>query len=111
MLKFFPLLGAILLSAAPANGHQSDDIYVLCRAVMDERPRDPSDNKEVNASGNSFYPPVRDQSDPNAFGREYVWTEARELLTSRRQVRKGGNTARMMSERNGTALEGKPTGH
>ena len=73
MLKFFPLIGAILLSAAPAIGHQSDDIYVLCRAVMDERPRDPSDNKEVNANGNSFYPPFRDQSDPNAFGKEYAW--------------------------------------
>ena len=76
-MKLISLIGALILSATPAIAHQSDSIYVLCRAVIDERPynpeQDPFNDKQVNSSGNSFYPPVKDQSDPNAFGKEYVW--------------------------------------
>ena len=76
-MKISTLLATLLLSASPATAHQSDSVYVLCRAVMDERPYDPDrdnyNDKEVNANGNSFYTPVQDQIDPNAFGKENVW--------------------------------------
>ena len=61
-----------------AIAHQEDSIYVLCRAVINERPHDPSRDgpenfKDVNANGNSFYPPDNEGSDPNSFSKEYVW--------------------------------------